>query len=245
MIDIALLSCNRCRITMRAIIELHKRTTTPHRLIVLDNGSEDGSPAILEELHRQGLICRLELADENRGVHWGHNRLLEMVESPLYICTDNDLVPQAPVRGEDWIVQLLKLLALNEDYAAIACRPHILIGQGGGLFDDAPAVKEMGHIGAHLRLMRTEVVREVGGWRKDVRPSRNDEEKWICGRLRKAGWKVGYARDVRCIHLFGKSDLGEDGWGYPAGSTHGHRDVWPPVDCFAWYKRDIDWETCK
>ena len=114
------------------------------------------------------------------------------------------------------------------------------------MFEDAPQVKERGHIGAHLRLMNTAAVREVGGWAKEKRPSRNHEEKWICGRLRKAGYKVGYSRDVRAIHFFGDNELGEDDWGYTEGTYHeGHREVWPPVNRFGWERLDVDWETCQ
>lgn len=245
MIDIAMLTCDRARITKQAITELHRRTTTPHRLIVLDNGSTDGTPAMLVELQGAGMIGRISWSLENRGVHWGHNQLLEMVQTDLYISTDNDLIPSIAVDGKDWLQRLIDLMEERPDYAAIAARPHTLPGQHGSLFDDSPEVKEMGHVGAHLRLFRTEAVREVGGWRDHQNPGRNDEEKWICGRLRKAGWKVGYARDVRCIHLWGEPELGEDSWGYKEGSDHGHRAIWPPPHTFNWDRRGVDWESCK
>jgi len=247
MIDIAMLSCNRKRITRISIEEIKKRTTTEHRLIVLDNGSIDGSARMLDDLWCDDIIDGFATSAQNNGVHWGHNRLLEIVETPLYICADNDLIPQSPMDGIDWLTRLVDLMERHPDYAAIACRPHIMIGDSVvKIFTDAPEVVERGHIGAHLRLMRTEAVRTVGGWQKQVRPSRNHEEKWICGKLKKAGWKVGYSRDVRCIHLFGDPELGEDSWGYSEGTYHeGHTDRWPPVHHFQWDRQRIDWETCR
>ena len=245
MIDIAMLTCDRARITEQAITELHKRTTTPHRLIVVDNGSIDETPPMLVEMLEVEIIWRIGRSPKNRGVHWGHNQLLEMVDTDLYVSTDNDLIPSVPVDGKDWLQRLVALMKAHPDYAAIACRPHMLPGQHGSLFDGASEVREMGHCGAHLRLMRTAAVREVGGWRKHQNPGRNDEEKWICGQLRKAGWKVGYSRDTRAIHLWGEPDLGEDDWGYEAGSDHGHRAIWPPPHTFNWDRRGVDWESCK
>ena len=246
MIDICMLTCNRARITKIAIEELNWRTTTEHRLVVVDNGSTDGTPDMLADLYGDGLIDELALLPDNTGVHWGHNTLLEMVRSELYVSTDNDLVPQSPIIGGDWLALLVDLMALNPDYAAIACRPHVMIGDGRDMFDGSPPIKERGHIGAHLRLMNTAAVREAGGWAKEKRPSRNHEEKWICGRLRKAGYKVGYSRDVRAIHFFGDNELGEDDWGYTEGTYHeGHRDVWPPVNNYSWERMGIDWETCQ
>jgi len=248
MIDIAMLSCNRRRITELAIGELARRTTTPHTLLAYDNGSVDGSKEMLLRMWQANRLgYRPMLSRENAGVHWGHNQLLDMVEStPYYVCTDNDLIPCAPIDGQDWLSRLIDLADRHPEYAAIACRPHILIGEPSNRFDDASDIREMSHVGAHLRLMRTEVVREVGGWEKGKRPSRNHEERYICGKLRKAGWKVGYARDIRCIHLFGDNSLGEDDWGYTAGTYHeGHREISPPVTAFAWNRQGIDWEACK
>jgi len=244
-VDIALLSCNRRRITEASIRAIHERTTTPHRLLVLDNGSVDGSDDLIEQLYLDGLVDEFYLSPENNGVHWGHNFLLDLVQSDPYVCTDNDLVPCVPVDGKDWLSRLVDLMDRNPEYGAIACRPHVLIGEPGNRFDDSPEIRQMHHVGAHLRLMRTALVREVGGWERGVRPSRNHEERYICGRLKKAGYEVGYSRDVRCLHQFGDSDLGEDPHGYTAGTYHeGHREIWPPANHYGWKRMGMDWETC-
>lgn len=243
-IDICLLSCNRRRITETSIYAIQTRTTTPYRLRVLDNGSVDGSDELIKDLALGGLIDEFYLSPENNGVHWGFNFLLGMVQSDPYICTDNDIIPPVPVDGRDWLARLLDLGERYPDYAAIACRPHIMIGDNvNRMFADAPEIVQRDHVGAVLRLMRPSLVREVGGW-KDVRhPSRNNEEWHICGLLRKAGHEVGYSRDLRIIHLWGEGDE-EDPWGYPLGVEHGHVDRWPPVNRYGWERLGIDWETC-
>ena len=244
-VDIALLSCNRRRITEASIRAIRARTTTPHRLIVLDNGSVDESADLVRDLYAEGLIDAFLISDDNNGVHWGFNRLLDTVTSDPYICTDNDIIPPVPVDGVDWLARLLALAERHPEYAAIACRPHVMIGDNvKRMFADAPEIVERDHVGAVLRLMRTSAVRDVGGWRKVKQASRNNEEWYICGRLRKAGWRVGYARDLPIIHLFGEGD-DEDPWGYPLDVEHGHRDRWPPVNHYGWQRMGIDWETCE
>lgn len=245
MIDIAILSCNRRRITEVCIREIKARTVTPHRLIVMDNGSTDGTDKMLTELYAEGLIDRLALLKDNDGVHWGFNQLLAVVKSePYYVCTDADLIPSVPVDGKDWLERLITLMDANPEYGAIACRPHILIGEPSDRFDNCGEIREMSHIGAHLRIMRTEAVRESGGWKKEKAPSRNNEDWHIAAQLKKIGYKVGYSRDIRAIHLFGQTELGEDPWGYPLGSSHGHVDRWPPVNHYSWERQGICWETC-
>lgn len=249
MIDIMMLSCNRSQITQLSITEIVARTTTPYRLVVVDNGSTEGSAEMLKEMYKNGTIQELVLLDENWGVHFGHNTSLDLVKSePYYVCTDSDLVPCVPNEDGDWLSRLIDLAQRHPQYGAIACRLQALPGEPGDRFKDAPEIREMSHVGAHLRLMRTTLVRKVGGWRKIKTPSRNNED-WHIGQLiRKAEFKVGYSRDIRCLHLWGPGpevkDRTEDEWGYPLGSEHGHHPIWPPVSCFAWDRLGFDWKTC-
>jgi len=211
----------------------------------MDNGSVDGSQDMLSGLFIEGLIHHLELGSENIGVHMGFNELLGMVGTGIYICTDNDLIPQSPIDGKDWLSLLLDLAKKSPEYGAIAVRPHVMIGEPPDRFDNSPEIREMSHAGACLRLMYTNTIHELGGWKHEKSPSRNNEEWFICAKLKKAGYKVGYSRDIRCLHQFGKVSFGEDPWGYPEGVEHGHRAMWPPVNHSDWNRLGIDWETCQ
>jgi GT2 family glycosyltransferase len=228
----------------------HRTPHTPHRTIVVDNGSTDGTVEMLHDLWEEGIVNVLVLNPENWGIHWGHNRRLELVRSDLYVATDDDLVPEAPRNGTDWLGKLVALMEARPELAAVACPPHFMVGDSVERLLAHPkgdeGVVERGHIGGHLRLMRTQAVRDVGGWQDTKRPKRNNEEKWICSRLRKAGWWVGYARDVRAIVLWGEE--GEDPWGYDGDckpEDHGHREIWPPVNRYSWQRQGVDWETCR
>lgn len=231
MIDIAMLSFNRARITHLSITEIVCRTTSPFRLIVYDNGSKDDSVEMLHHWLKKGFLHLLLLSDENRGVHFGFNWLLEHIQSePYYICTDNDLLPCAPLEGRDWLSRLVQLAEAHSDFGAISCRPHIFVG-GIPNWDESKELIEVPWAGAALRLMRTCEVRQAGGWDKVIRPSRDNEERWISDRLHRRGLKVGYARDIRCFHIFGERGK-TDPWGYPPDwkpEKHGHREISPPV----------------
>jgi hypothetical protein len=51
---------------------------------------------------------------------------------------------------------------------------------------------------------------------------------WIGAKFSEKGYKMGWANNIQCWHLFGKEDT--DGWGYPKDSKpedHGHNPVWP------------------
>lgn len=247
-IDIAMITCNRARISETSIKEIKKRTLFPHRLLVLDNGSGDETPQMLQRLYREGYIDLLILNRENTGVHWGKNQLLSLVESQWFISTDDDIVPCEPTSDGDWLKRLgdLGSVDVTGSIAALSCTPHVFIG--ASLPEDPPLFWERSHCGSVLRMMNTKQVRGVGGWRKEKDPSRDNEEWWICGKLRDDGGVVGYATQIPVIHLFGEEQYGEDPWGYPGimkPNEHGHREIWPPVNNYSWERMGIDWNTCK
>lgn len=226
-IDIVMVTYNRLEFTLKAISHIKERTKTPYRLIVVDNNSTDGSVKYLVKLKQEGVIGHLILLEENYGIHMAKNYGLALVRShPYYIDTDNDLLCQDT--DPDWIAQLTALMDKNPDYGAISCRPQVLVGRSNKEFDEAGEVVEFSHVGGHLRIMRTDAVRQVEGWEKTWEANRNHEDHYIASQLHSIGLKVGYARDVRCWHMFGEN------WGYkniPA-EKHGHRPVWPPPEHF-------------
>lgn len=235
-IDIVMTSFNRKDYTKVAIEEIANRTTTPYRLIVVDNGSNDGSAELITEFAKRGLVHVPILLDRNLGLERAKNIGLSCVYSTWYVDTDNDIVPESPRDGTDWLTKLVGTIARNPVFAAIACRPQVMVGEPGDAFDKITDVRES-NAGAHMRIMHTASVRGVGGWNNYF--TNRSEEKEIRQRLGKVGLKTGYAKDVRCIHLFGEN------WGYTDDVDHYHREVWPPVKIFDYEKRNINWETCR
>lgn len=223
--DIVMVTYNRIDFTRKAISYIFGRTKTPYRLIVVDNNSVDGTQEMLLELKKQGVIHHLILLEENYGIHMAKNYGLSLVRStPYYIDTDNDLL--CADLKPDWIQQLVTLMDKHPEYGAIACRPQVLVGRGGNEFDNVEEVKEFNHVGAHLRIMRTEAVKKSGGWEKNWEANRNHEDSFIAAALLSEGYKVGYAKNIRCWHQFGVN------WNYgniPI-QVHGHRDMWPPPE---------------
>ena len=173
-----------------------------------------------------GFIDHLIILERNYGIHMAKNYGLAFVRTTFryYIDTDNDIL--VPDLEPDWLSRLVTLMDNNPEYGAIALQPQIMVGRGP-VPETAPEVCPISHIGAYMRIMRIDLVKKVGGWKKIYNAKRNDEEKTICSKIYKEGFKVGVARDLRCWHLFGKN------WGYPEDlkpEDHGHRPVWPPPE---------------
>jgi glycosyltransferase involved in cell wall biosynthesis len=224
-IDIVMVSYNRRDFTSKSIKYIRERTKTPYRLIVVDNNSDFETKQMLFNLRINGAIQHLILLEENYGIHMAKNYGLALVRSEkYYIDTDNDLL--CPNLEPDWIQQLIGLMDKYPNFGAISCRPQVLIGRGGHEFDGPDEVVKFNHLGAHLRIMRTDLVRKVGGWEKNWEANRNHEDKYISTLLQDQGYDVGYAKNVRCWHQFGAN------WGYKniPIEKHGHNEMWPPSE---------------
>jgi len=239
-IDIVMVTWNRLDFTKQCLKFLKERTKTPYRLIVVDNNSDDGSQKWLYEEKLKGNVHHLILLERNYGIHMAKNYGMALVRpSKYYIDTDNDLL--CADLKPDWIQQLVDLMDKNKDYGAIACRPQVLVGDGPDKFDTEEAVVAFSHVGGHLRIHRTEETKKFG-WAQTWDAKRNNEDRHIASNLKEQGLKTGYARNVRCWHMFGEN------WGYKdvKPEDHGHNPVWPPPEHFDTIIDKFDsktWET--
>lgn len=225
-IDICITSYFRSEFTAQCLEKLKKHTNTLYRVIVGDNGSDMKTRDMLWDYYEKGLIDELVLLSDNIGLEPLKNMLLHHVRSSLFTSTDNDILVPPLNEDGDWLSRLIKLMETDQELAAIALTPQIFIGADKNeMFKDSPEVLERDFVGGSMRLMRTSAVRDVGGWRsdpKDMNEANRGEEKYICGKLKEKGYKVGYARDIEAYHLFGE----DEEWGY-GNVEHYHRDQWP------------------
>ena len=211
-IDIFITCYLRQAYTEKTIQYLYERTKYPFRLFVIDNGGND---EVLAEAVKQNKVFHWVKNSCNVGIHASWNMALSMAESEYFITSDNDIY--VPDLEPDWLAQMVKFMDDRSDYGAISLHPHIFIGAAGVDPADSEDVKERNMCGAVMRIMRTDVIRKVGGWEHVIRTSRNHEERTICSKLHDAGYKVGVATRVRAYHPFGQ-DMGGN-WGYPKEIT--------------------------
>ena len=238
---------------------IYQRTRTPYRLIVVDNGSSDDMQQMLKMYHDKGVIKVLILLDRNFGLEHAKNTGLRAVTSkPYFVNTDNDLLIESPSGGTDWLAKMIKIMDDHPEFGAVAARPQVQLGLHNiyqtEIRPDGTEVKHTtdddqigfynggnGPCGGSYRIMRTEPVKKIG-WRglddaSEDDPTLSRSEEWrICGGLNKQGYKCGFAKHVRCYHLFGKEN-----WGYGKGVPHYHasRDFGEPQDV------EFDPITCK
>lgn len=190
---------------------------------------------MLSQLQDNGIIDELILWDKNHGLEAARAYLLSGSYSPFFICADNDCLPAPITEEQDWVERLVELMEKHEDFAAISCRTQVMIGTGN-IFEEADLagddIVEFPHPGGSLRIMRTQVVKDIGGWDRQS-DGRGAEERYIGGKLHDAGWRTAFAVKVRTLHLFGlRGDNPSDRWGYDKDLTPeetGHSDISHPA----------------
>lgn len=215
----------------RLVVKTITRNTPPddYKLCVFDNGSNARTVQILYELQDEGFIDEVFFAKKNEGLEAARQFMLEkMTESEYFVCIDNDCLP--PV---GWLHDQLELMQRYEEYAAISQRTPVMIGTGN-IFEEADKngmpIVDFPHPGGSFRIMRTEAVRRVNGWDRDSN-GRGQEERYICGKLREAGYGTAFATHIQCLHLFGNRKKTQERWGYEDGmkpEDSGHSDIWHP-----------------
>jgi hypothetical protein len=156
--------------------------------------------------------------------------LMHHTESDYFVCIDNDCLPPPQAFARCWLQRMIELMQKYEDYAAISMRTPVMVGTGNIFEDETKELTDFPHPGGSFRIMRTDVVKAVGGWDREA-PGRGSEERYICGKLRENEFKTAFSTYIQCLHLWGTRST--DNWGYPKDwkpEDTGHSpDVWHSV----------------
>lgn len=197
------------------------RYSTGCDIVVADNGSSDGSLALLESSFSEVRVVKL---DKNYGFAEGYNRAIEQVDSEIIVLLNSDVLV-----SEDWIAPLITFLDKNQEVAAVM--PKILsesrpdefehAGAAGGYIDlwgfpfcrgrigstverdsgqyDEPA-KIFWASGAAL-VIRREAYIKAGGL--DGHFFAHMEEIDLAWRLQSLGWQLAVVPESKVWHVGG------------------------------------------
>jgi GT2 family glycosyltransferase len=196
---------------LRATLDGLAAQRVPHRLLMVDNASTDGTAEILAAAVAPYDILRLPA---NAGFAGGVAAALPLVRTRYLALLNDDAVPDP-----DWLAALLR--AAEDDTAAaawtslmvLADRPDTVNNRGAAFNSawygiDVGAGEPVAAVPAGTRqvfgfcggaaLLRTAAVRAVGGFPADFFLYYEDlETSW---RLRRAGWVIRTVPDAKVLH---------------------------------------------
>jgi N-acetylglucosaminyl-diphospho-decaprenol L-rhamnosyltransferase len=198
-VTIVMITRNRWREADRTL-ELLARLPERPRLIVVDNGSTDGTADMVEARHPDVSLIALEDNLASAGRTLG----VRAATTPYVAFSDDDS------RWDPGALQsAADLLDAHPTLALVA--GHVRVGADGHedpvcaemahsplpRSEDVPGIPVLGFL-AGMSVVRRDAYLAVGGFRQRV--GVGGEEAWVAADLAAAGWHLSYVRDVVARH---------------------------------------------
>jgi GT2 family glycosyltransferase len=222
LVSVVILALNKREYTERCLDGLLRSIHRPFEVIVVDNGSTDGTPGMLQQYaaegERRGAPFKLIFNDTNRGASTARNQGIDAASGDYVAFLDNDVV----VRTLTWMERMID--AFREDpRVGIICPklvypfPPMLIQCAGAEVSPTGRVNFIGRgeprdLPQHNRsrpvqcaisaawMVRRQVIREAGYFDEIYNPVQYEDIDY-CYRARHLGHKVLYLASVEMYHF--------------------------------------------
>lgn len=208
-VSIVMLTYNRLDVTRPAIQSLRAHTRQPYELIVVDNGSTDGTVAYLDALERDGV--RVIRNADNRGIAAGWNQGLRAATGDCLMVLNNDVL----VAG-DWLERMVRAANAIPRAGLVGCRasaisgPQLLVPDYADTTDFPLFARryaeladgtwfEIPRVVAVAMLWRREVYERVGDFDERFGPNLEDDDYSLTALA--AGYRNVIANDVFVHHV--------------------------------------------
>jgi GT2 family glycosyltransferase len=235
-VSVILVTWNSGAYLPRCLDCLEAQTFKNFEIVLVDNGSEDGS---LEELNAKhpGLVLHLERLSENRGFAAANNIGARLAHAPWLALLNTDAFPEP-----NWLEMLIQAAKQYPEFSFFACRqirtdkPELLDGAGDAYHVSGLAWRqlegwpvnrfglesvEVFGVCAAAALFSRYSFMQVGGFDEDFFSYHEDVD--LSFRLRLHGFRCMYVPEARVNHI-GSASTGRAS---PFAIYHGHRNlVW-------------------
>jgi GT2 family glycosyltransferase len=210
--SIVMLSWNAPEYTRIAVESIRAHTRYPHEILIVDNGSEPPTLAVLDELARDHGV-RVVRNGRNLGFGQGMNVGMAHARGDVVVILNNDVVVT-----DGWLEDLVGALETRRTVGCTAPRSNKVASEQlvAGQYPDIGAMhrfaaeRRRAHRGRGYVAQRVvgfclcldrEVIDAVGGF-DPLYGLGNYEDDDLCVRIRRAGWEIFVCDDV-FIHHFG------------------------------------------
>ncbi len=192
-ISIVMTTWNRLELLKKSLNGFFTRTKTPHRFIIIDNGSNDGTQEYLLKLREEGKVGVVVLDTGGRTIAGAFSKGFEYVESEYFITTNDDIMP--PELDPDWLQQLIILIKNYPDHGGIDCRiQHIPFVKWDNDHPDLSYPRKS--LGGYLRIQRKLDVIKMGNF-----GDRTWDDLEFFKRMTGIGKKCAYAKNIWADHM--------------------------------------------
>lgn len=206
---IMMVTYNRLDLTKETLDNLISNTDYPFHLIIVDNGSTDGTKDWLSTLSAEKslLSVKIHYNNENKGIAIGRNQALALA-SPMghdwFVTLDNDVwVPKG------WLTEAVDILKHNRQYGAIGVNMENVryptVTKGAKTFQDKPR----GNLGTACMVFNRSLHKMLGYFNHLDYKLYAHEDADLGMRTRIVGLKLGYIQEMGKHVGEGDRDIGE------------------------------------
>jgi len=211
-VSLMLCTYNRLELTKRMMSSLLMTTNSPFRLIVVDNGSLDGTVSWLSDelpsLLKKSEYCQnydLHCNEKNLGIASGRNQGLQIADKykDYFLgCLDNDV--EMPM---GWLKECVDIMtAVSRFSIGVNMEDAIypLITQNGKTFQH----KAAGNLGTANMVFERDLHEKIGFFTTEYKWYAHEDANWGW-RARLAGYRLGYIKENGLHFGSGELDKGE------------------------------------
>lgn len=224
--SIIILCYNGLGYTRQCLKSIEDCTPELHEIIIVDNGSTDGTPNFLRQYAEGHENVVLVMNERNMGYAAGNNQGIRVAQGDNVVLLNNDVVVT-----HGWLGRMIRCLEGSDDIGMVG--PVTNSVSGAQLFADVPYGGDMDRMHAFAReignshagktepcmrlvgfclLVRKSVLEIIGGLDEGYKTG-NYEDDDLCLRSCIAGYRNVLARDV-FVHHFGSMTFRENAIDY-------------------------------
>ena len=205
--SIMLTTYNRLSLTQRMLDNFFQVTTSPYRLIIVDNGSADGTPQYLQKLQPPENCLSFDtiLNQENKGIASGRNQGLKQanIYGEQWLATlDNDI--ELP---KNWLEDCTNIIRVNPRFTVgvnLEGVTYPLMTQNGKTFQ----YKAKGNLGSACMVFNRGLHDKIGYFTTEYQKYGEEDADWGFRTLM-AGYNLAYLLEPGCHFGVGELDTGE------------------------------------
>lgn len=223
MTSIVILTCNQLSLTIQCLESLWRNTSSPYELIIVDNGSTDGTVDYLRSLGDKIILIE---NPKNLGFSKGCNQGLGVSSGDQILFLNNDTV-----LPPGWLEPMVKALYLDDDVGMTGPVTNYISGQqqipvGYTEVKDMEqfakahresnkgSVEEVRRLVGFCLMVKRSLVEDIGSFDERYGLG-NYEDDDLCLRALRNGYKLLIAKEA-FIHHIGHASMGQ-----PASATLG------------------------
>lgn len=225
---------NRLDLTKRMLQNLFENTDSGlYRLLIVDNGSADGTPDFLKKLAEEKSNVIVHYNKENKGIAVGRNQGLLLADKHApddeYMCTiDNDIEVHS-----GWLNQCLEIIQDNPRIAIginFEGTSYPLVTRNNKTFQ----LKPIGNLGTACSVFHRSLHKAIGFFTTDY-GLYGEEDADFYFRARIAGWECGYLPN-KGLH-FGEGELDQGEYREFKTACHKNNLIKFQHNCYAYMGR--------